>query len=112
MKIGLINLYSKYPKLNYFKWHFNVPLNVDNLLENVLEYSKDKEYVWDCDQGGNSDYYYVVGNEGEFRFFHVKHSWGWDSDSDEDRDLYNEFDIKEVSRVDVTAIFKDMPSLV
>ena len=108
-KIGKINNYSP-GKFNFFRWHFN-PSWERAVIEHVKDWAMAHEYVYDADQCGDGNYFYVVGNEGVFTFFKVSHSWYWE-DEDGDRYLENTFDCEETTREEIEKAGYPIPPLV
>ena len=98
IKFGKINDYSKNRKLDYFKWHF---AETDDIPKYIKEMCEESEYVNDSDNSGDDTYYYVVGHEGEFRFFKIRHSWYWHNFGQENSNLENEFEFSEITKEEV-----------
>lgn len=85
---------SQYPE--YFRWSFPVPKNFD-----VIERIKEDQWVHDCDNCGSSTDYYVVVSDTDTKYYKVEHEWGWNWD--DENDLYNDFEIKEVTAAELDA---------
>lgn len=90
----------------YFRWVWvddGAPAAV------LKKFYEDKETVHDADNSGDSKTYWVVGDEGSFKFFVVRHSWEWEHYGEENSNLANEIEIGEITEAEARKTVKKWP---
>jgi hypothetical protein len=93
--IKLANL-STSPK--YFKWKF-----IEGTEFNVENYIKKKEWVHDSDSfDNNNTTFWVLVIDGVSKFYKSEHTWEWHNYGEQDAHVINEFDIKEITKVELS----------
>lgn len=82
----------------YFKWEFVRDYH-GFMIENWI---KTREWVWDCDQGGECTKFWVIVEDGcRPRLWRSNHSWYWIDYGTETAEVINDFEIFRVAKDDL-----------
>lgn len=90
----------------YFRWEW---INNGEPAAVLTNFYNDNYHVYDADSCGSRTSYWVVGNDGRFNFFVVRHSWAWENYGEENSNLVNEIEIKEITEADARKTVNKWP---